>query len=170
MSLDDTLTGLKEKLENILDEIGEHFQLIPAEITRVDLEEQGTIILISREIQELLREGSKCVNKTLSSAEQHICQTIANEIEDGVTYRHPKGTITATARGFFGINNPVQFFAWVKQEYGANNAIAEFVGLVSSKTKRKELCEGLLIDGKQLPQGIKEHIIASVHVRRKKHG
>jgi len=128
-------------------------------------------VMVLREVRDILKEGSKKLNKLLAPVEQHLCQTIANHSEDGLTYHHPLGTVSATARGFFSINDPMVFYEWLtRNREDKKEAIEAFVTYAYSKKARTELCEALLEKGEVLPPGIKEYIIASVTVRRKSNG
>ena len=154
--------ALSKNLEKILDALLECLQRVPAEITLITLDDQAGLVIELRNIKDLLKGVLKQGNKVLTAAEQHLCQTIANKGDDDVTYHHSKATVTASARGFFSIVEPDLFYDWC-------GTAKIFVRYVSSETEKTELCEGLLGEGKKLPPGIKEHVIASVTVRRKNH-
>lgn len=167
--LQERLSIAKKTLDICSLELLEDLQCVPAEITLIELDAQSEMVLELREIKALLKESLTKINKVLDPAERHLCQTIANETEDGLTYNHARATITASARGFFSIIEPTLFYRWIKaQKYQEPEEV--FVNLVNSKKARAELCEELFQDGKNLPPGIKEHIIASVIVRRKSDG
>ncbi len=154
-------------LDNIVTNLLETLQRVPAEITLSTLEQQGDIVLALRQLRDTLKEGLTKSNKILAPVEQHLCQTIANKIEDGLSYKHPKATITASARGFFVVVDGIKFYEWLCKDGNEKAPLQKFINYVNSKKERAELCDNLLSDGKDVPAGIKEHIIASVTIRRK---
>jgi|TARA_Y100000034_G_C6895333_1_gene412648 6-pyruvoyl-tetrahydropterin synthase len=162
---------LKEKIVNLdimMMSLAEELQRVPAEITLLELDEKSRMVIELRDLKQILKEVLKKLNSVLVPAETHLCQTIAFETENGLTYRHELGTVTASARGFFEIKDAEKFWGWLKTS--SDNPAQEFITLASKKKARNELCERLLSMGKNIPPGIKEHIIASVIVRRNKNG
>jgi len=170
VNLTEQIVEISGKLDNVLDSVLELFQRVPAEITVIPLDDQAGLIIELRNLKDLLKGSLKPVNKILASGEQRLCQTIANDPEgDGITYQHSKGTVTATARGFFSVSDPSAFYEWLRINE-AEETIPAFVRYVNSKRERTEYCEELLRQGLSLPDGVKEHIIASVTIRRKSDG
>jgi hypothetical protein len=164
-----------DKHVNILAEL---LNRVPAEVTLLDINGQSEMVVRLKDLKKLFEETLKLTNKALSPSEMNLCRSISDT--NDITFRHELATLTASARGFFEIKEPKKFFDWLHQNYVPDDDLGvyderptvldEFVRLSSSKKARAEFCTEILEKGGNVPPGIKEHIIATVKVRRKKNG
>lgn len=166
MSTEERIHSYTALLDLRLTDILEILEKVPATITTIPLNGKAGLVIEIRELRDILRDSLKAINKALAAAEQHLCQTIATT-DDGLQYRHDKGLVTATAKGYFNVDDPPKFFKWLNVQ-NSQTPFQEFVRYCSAKKELRALCDALLSDGKNLPDGIKEHIIAAVQIRRTK--
>ena len=159
-----------EDLQKRIDILVTRIQGFTSEITISDLEHQGDIVIELHDLKKCLKGGLTSINKIFDHASEYLCRTIADQLED-VTYRHPKATITASARGFFSIVNPEEFIKWYEILYPEGNGLRKLIELVSSKKKINEFFElEVLSQGLPLPSCVKSHVIANVKIRKNNHG
>lgn len=166
-------TMIVDKHVNILAEL---LNKVPAEITLLDINGQSEMVVRLKDLKKLFEETLKLTNKALAPSEMNLCRSIGDT--DDITYRHDLATLTASARGFFEIKGPKIFLDFLHQNFIPNDDLGvyderptvldEFVRLSSSKKAREKFCTEILEKGGNVPPGIKEHIIATVKVRRNK--
>ena len=153
-------------IQDEIDALVTRIQGYISEITISDLKRQGDIVIELNDLKKSLKGGLTCLNKVFTHASEHLCRNIADKLED-VTYRHPKATITASARGFFSIEDPEAFILWYEEMFPKGNGLRKLLELVSSKKKTSEFFEmNVLERGEPLPACVKSHIIATCKIRK----
>ena len=161
---------LENKLEDLSDGVSQLNGLLQGVISAVTIKplaEQTDLVIVLKDIKALLEGGVTCVNKVLDKAEEHLCRTIADSDED-LPYRHERGTVTPSARGFFTISDGHKFMDYLKTT--EQDPLGVFMTIVGSKKASSEFFEGILSSGHPLPPGVKGHIIARVMVRKTNNG
>jgi len=128
------------------------------------LEEQTDLVIVLKALKAALEGGVTCVNTVLDKAEEHLCRTIADKCEE-IPYRHPRATVTPSARGFFSIKDGTAFMAYLNST--ESKPLEKFLEIASSKKASSEFFEKILSEGNPLPPGIKGHILARVQIRKK---
>ena len=157
-------------IQKEIDALVTRIQGFTPEITLVDIERQGDIVIELNELKKTLKGGLTCINKVFDHASNHLCRTIADELAS-VTYRHPRATITASARGFFSIEDPHAFIKWYEKMFPGGDGLGKLMELVGNKKKTSEFFEmNVLEQGEPLPKFIKSHIIATCKIRSNANG
>ncbi len=154
------MQSIYAQINESLDKLAIHLSGCASLITTSELADKAEIVLILREFKDMLKDGTKLINKIADKCEEHLCTIIVNQ--ELIPYRHPKATISPAVTGYFHIKDAKGFLDYLEGD------LDKFLQFATSKKDIREFCEKILEEGKNLPSAIKEHIIAKVSIRRNK--
>ncbi len=154
-------------------------------VATLDVHQQACWTARLLQVQEKMNLANKAVNRLQTALADTLCRSmvtedidvcrdaysvqskirtmLGNEIVTGET-KH-KFTLTPAAKAYYTVSDAALAFAWL-QTQGHAASPADCWRIVSSVRAMRDLCNGILENGEELPPGIKAHVVCNVRLKK----
>lgn len=161
----ESLKKENERIDNALCIASGVLNAVLAEVKLVEMDEQASITIRLKQLKENIASFNKHLNSVITVSEDTLCRTITSDLTVDIPYKHPLGSITPTARGFYSIKDVTAFETWLTKHHPQLNVAQTIHDIAKSKKSCNTFFDDILKGGEALPECVGKHIIPKVTIR-----